>query len=93
MTDREILDLFHSGAREKAFTLLMEKYQQRVYFHIRRMVKSHDDADDVDGHHGADAQRPLPAPAGTPGGGRGRTPDCVHARMLCESAGRINSSG
>lgn len=47
MTDSELLDLFHSGAREKAFTLLVEKYQQRVYYHIRRMVKVHDDTDDV----------------------------------------------
>jgi RNA polymerase sigma-70 factor (ECF subfamily) len=47
MTDREIIDLFHSGSREQAFTLLIEKYQQKVYYHIRRMVKNHDDTDDV----------------------------------------------
>lgn len=48
MTDREILDLFHSGSgRERAFTLLIEQYQQKVYWHIRRMVKDHDDANDV----------------------------------------------
>jgi RNA polymerase sigma-70 factor (ECF subfamily) len=48
MTDKELLDLFHSGSgKERAFTLLMEKYQQKIYWHIRRMVKSHDDADDV----------------------------------------------
>lgn len=47
MTDSELLDLFHAGSRERAFTLLVEKYQQRVYFHIRRMVKTHDDTDDV----------------------------------------------
>jgi RNA polymerase sigma factor (sigma-70 family) len=47
MTDSEIIDLFHAGSREQAFTLLIEKYQQKVYYHIRRMVKSHDDADDV----------------------------------------------
>jgi len=48
MTDRELLDLFHSGSgKEKAFTLLVERYQQRVYWHIRRLVKSHDDANDV----------------------------------------------
>ena len=47
MTDSELLELFHAGSREKAFTLLVEKYQQRVYFHIRRMVKTHDDTDDV----------------------------------------------
>jgi RNA polymerase sigma-70 factor (ECF subfamily) len=48
MTDKELLDLFHSGSgKERAFTLLIEKYQQKIYWHIRRMVKSHDDADDV----------------------------------------------
>lgn len=48
MTDHELLDLFHSiHGKEKAFTLLIEKYQQRLYWHIRRMVQSHDDADDV----------------------------------------------
>jgi RNA polymerase sigma factor (sigma-70 family) len=48
MTDKEILDLFHSGSgKERAFTLLIEKYQQKIYWHIRRMVKSHDDTDDV----------------------------------------------
>jgi len=33
--------------REKAFRALVEKYQQRVYFLIRKMVASHDDADDL----------------------------------------------
>ena len=48
MTDREILDLFHSGSgKERAFTILIETYQQRVYWHIRRMVQNHDDANDV----------------------------------------------
>jgi RNA polymerase sigma factor (sigma-70 family) len=48
MTDREILDLFHSeSGKERAFTLLMETYQQKVYWHIRRMVRDHEDANDV----------------------------------------------
>lgn len=48
MTDREILDLFHSGSgKERAFTLLIDRYQQKVYWHIRRMVQNHDDANDV----------------------------------------------
>lgn len=48
MTDREILDLFHSGqGKERAFTILIETYQQRIYWHIRRMVKNHDDANDL----------------------------------------------
>lgn len=46
-TDKELLELFHSGARERAFTLMIEKYQEKVYYHIRRMVKDHDDANDV----------------------------------------------
>ncbi len=48
MTDRELLDLYHSGSgKERAFTLLIEQYQQKIYWHIRRMVQSHDDANDV----------------------------------------------
>jgi RNA polymerase sigma factor (sigma-70 family) len=48
MTDREILDLFHAGTgKERAFTLLVETYQQKVYWHIRRMVRDHEDANDV----------------------------------------------
>lgn len=47
MNDSELLDLFHAGSREKAFTILVEKYQQRIYFHIRRMVKNHEDTDDI----------------------------------------------
>ncbi len=48
MTDSEILDLFHHGSsREKAFQLLVEKYQQKIYWHIRRMVIEHENANDV----------------------------------------------
>lgn len=32
---------------ERGFKELVEKYQQKLYWHIRRMVLSHDDADDV----------------------------------------------
>ncbi|MFN8278391.1 MAG: sigma-70 family RNA polymerase sigma factor [Chitinophagales bacterium] len=48
MTDAEILALFHSETgRERAFKLLVEKYQQRIYWHIRRMVIEHEHANDV----------------------------------------------
>jgi RNA polymerase sigma factor (sigma-70 family) len=48
MTDSEILDLFHNGSsREAAFKLLVEKYQQKIYWHIRRMVIEHENANDV----------------------------------------------
>jgi len=46
--DQEILDLFQeAGSREKAFSMLVKKYQERLYWHIRRMVVVHDDANDV----------------------------------------------
>lgn len=46
--DRELLHLFQQPeSRERAFTGIVKKYQERLYWHIRRMVVSHDDADDV----------------------------------------------
>jgi RNA polymerase sigma-70 factor (ECF subfamily) len=48
MNDSEILELFHSGTgKERAFTLLVEKYQQKIYWHIRRIVLEHENANDV----------------------------------------------
>ena len=32
---------------EQGFRLLVEKYQKTMYWHIRRMVVSHEDAEDV----------------------------------------------
>ena len=46
-TDVELVTLFHSGKKEFAFNLIMHKYQERLYWHIRKMVISHDDTDDV----------------------------------------------
>ncbi|MBO4525051.1 MAG: RNA polymerase sigma factor [Bacteroidales bacterium] len=46
MTDREILALYREGGREEAFRLLVQNYKERLYWHIRRMVLDHDDADD-----------------------------------------------
>ena len=48
ITDEEILAAFRNEAtREKAFGWLLNKYQQRLYWQVRRMVIIHDDADDV----------------------------------------------
>ena len=48
ITDAEILQQFRSEqTRERAFTQLVKKYQERLYYHIRRMVIDHDDANDV----------------------------------------------
>jgi len=35
------------GQEEAAFNQLVQKYQERLYWHIRKIVISHDDADDV----------------------------------------------
>jgi RNA polymerase sigma-70 factor (ECF subfamily) len=46
--DREILTLFADEAtRERAFRLLMKHYQKRLYWHVRKMVIDHDEADDL----------------------------------------------
>lgn len=33
--------------KDKAFTTIIKKYQEKLYWHIRRMVVTHDDANDV----------------------------------------------
>lgn len=46
--DKELLYLFHQTAtREKAFTALIKKYQEKLYWHLRRLVVDHEDANDV----------------------------------------------
>ncbi|RKD15039.1 RNA polymerase subunit sigma [Pelobium manganitolerans] len=46
--DSDILKKFEDEqTRNEAFSLLLKKYQQKVYWHIRRMVLNHDDADDL----------------------------------------------
>ena len=48
LDDNELLFQFKNEAtRETAFTRIIKKYQEKLYWHIRRMVVSHDDADDV----------------------------------------------
>lgn len=48
MEDALIISKFaDERTREEAFGLLLEKYQQKIYWHVRRMVIDHDDADDV----------------------------------------------
>jgi len=46
--DSEILKKFaQENTRDEAFRLLLTKYQQKIYWHIRRMVIDHDDTDDL----------------------------------------------
>ena len=47
-TDDKILSLLGDPAsKEKGFLLLMETYKERIYWHIRRLVVSHEDAEDI----------------------------------------------
>jgi len=47
-SDIELLKLFRDeNSKNYAFNLIVKKHQERVYWHIRRMVISHDDADDI----------------------------------------------
>lgn len=46
--DKELLLLFRDpDTRESAFTRIVKKYQEKIYWHIRRMVVEHEDANDV----------------------------------------------
>jgi len=48
LTDSEIVSRFQNvETKHEAFTLLLKKYQQRLYWHIRKMVINHEDADDL----------------------------------------------
>ena len=40
-------DLKNSNTQSKAFEILVSTYKERLYWHIRRIVLNHDDADDV----------------------------------------------
>lgn len=46
LSDLQLIDEVRSGKR-RAFTELMRRYQQRVYWVARRIVGTHEDADDI----------------------------------------------
>ena len=46
--DSELLQQFRNeSTKERAFTAILKKYQEKLYWHIRRMVVEHEDANDV----------------------------------------------
>lgn len=46
--EQDLLIILQSGKdNDKAFRELVALYQQRLYWHIRNMLKNHDDTDDV----------------------------------------------
>jgi RNA polymerase sigma-70 factor (ECF subfamily) len=47
-SDTELLVQFRNPVtKEKAFTAIIKKYQEKLYWHVRRMVIEHEDANDV----------------------------------------------
>lgn len=48
LSDSELLAQFRNPVtKEKAFTAIIKKYQEKLYWHVRRMVIEHEDANDV----------------------------------------------
>src|ERR1044072_2422828 len=47
-SDTELLIQFRvPDTKEKAYTAIIKKYQEKLYWHIRRLVVGHEDANDV----------------------------------------------
>jgi RNA polymerase sigma-70 factor (ECF subfamily) len=47
-SDSELLVQFRNPVtKERAFTAIIKKYQEKLYWHVRRMVIDHEDANDV----------------------------------------------
>lgn len=47
MSDNEIIALYQEGRREEAFNAIVMGYSERLYYHVRSLVDSHEDADDL----------------------------------------------
>src|SRR6186997_3629835 len=48
LDDKTLLEQFkETDTREKGYTAIIKKYQEKLYWHIRRMVVDHDDTNDV----------------------------------------------
>ncbi|MEY3419822.1 MAG: hypothetical protein RIR48_102 [Bacteroidota bacterium] len=46
--DSEIISMISSpDMRNQGYRMLVQKYKEKLYWHIRRIVQDHDDADDV----------------------------------------------
>jgi RNA polymerase sigma-70 factor (ECF subfamily) len=47
-SDKDLVVLFkQENSREQAFNLIVKKYQERLYWHIRKLVIDHNDTDDT----------------------------------------------
>ena len=47
MNDGHIMNLCHKGEYEAAFNGIVEAYSERLYWHVRRFLCSHEDTDDL----------------------------------------------
>jgi RNA polymerase sigma-70 factor (ECF subfamily) len=48
LNEQEVILLFRNeSTKHNAFVQILDAFQKRVYWHVRRIVISHDDADDV----------------------------------------------
>ena len=48
LSDKELLERFRNpDTRNYSFNLLIRKYEKKIYWHVRRIVINHDDANDV----------------------------------------------
>lgn len=46
--DQELLGIFKNAAtKEQGFTAIVKKFQEKLYWHVRRLVIDHEDANDV----------------------------------------------
>lgn len=47
MTEQQISELLQAGQLEKAFNAIVKTYSERLYWHVRGFVCSHEDTDDL----------------------------------------------
>ena len=47
MTDSDIIKLYSDGRQEEAFNGIVHAYTERLYWHIRRFLCSHEDTNDL----------------------------------------------
>lgn len=47
MTDKEIIGLYREGKIETAFNQIVRLYSERLYWHVRRFLCSHEETNDI----------------------------------------------
>jgi RNA polymerase sigma-70 factor (ECF subfamily) len=47
VTDEKIIELFSGGRQEEAFRGIVDAYTERLYWHVRRFLCSHEDTNDL----------------------------------------------